>query len=74
MHCADPVVSLYDPAAQTAHVPPSWPEYPVLHLQEVLTELTAGEAELVGQLDSVPDLQYVFSTHGIQIVPPWYHE
>jgi hypothetical protein len=30
---ADPVDSLYFPASHGAHVPPSGPEYPALHLQ-----------------------------------------
>ena len=32
---AEPTTSLYDPATQTEHVPPSGPEYPVLQTQIV---------------------------------------
>lgn len=35
MHPALPDVSLYSPAAQALHAPPSGPVYPTLHLQSV---------------------------------------
>ncbi len=38
-HCDAPVNTLYVPAMHGAHVPPSGPEYPALHLQ-------AGNAKL----------------------------
>jgi hypothetical protein len=48
-HCwqlALPFPSLYSPAWQIKHGPPSLPEYPALHLQSVATVEPACESEL----------------------------
>jgi hypothetical protein len=36
---ADPTLVLYVPAPHAEHVVPSWPVYPLLHLQSVLSSL-----------------------------------
>ena len=57
VHMAFPMTSLYFPATQPVHVPPTGPEKPVLQRQEVCAGLEAGENEFNAQvrhtLDSV---------------------
>ena len=50
MHADAPVKSLYVPAMHGAHVPPSGPEYPALHLQAVNAALCPGEVAFPGQV------------------------
>ena len=53
MHIALPVVDLYFPAAQAAHVPPSGPVYPALHVQAVTAELCPRALVLTGHCKHV---------------------
>ena len=48
MHCDAPVNTLYVPAPHGAHVPPSGPEYPALHLQASNAELPVSESAFAG--------------------------
>ena len=48
-----PLLGLYLPAMQVKHVSASWPENPLLHLQELLYVLYASDHEFVGQLRHV---------------------
>ena len=48
MHWDAPVKSVYFPAMHGAHVPPSGPEFPVLHLQAANAVLCSFELALSG--------------------------
>jgi hypothetical protein len=53
MHCDAPVNTLYVPAIHGAHVPPSAPEYPALHLQAANSVLCSFELALSGHVRHV---------------------
>ena len=53
MHCDAPVNTLYVPAPHGAHVPPSGPEYPALHLQAANAALCSFELALSGHVRHV---------------------
>ena len=48
MHWDGPIDTLYVPAMHGAHVPPSGPEFPVLHLQAANAVLCSFELALSG--------------------------
>jgi hypothetical protein len=48
LHATEPVMSLYFPATQNMHGPPSGPVKPLLQVQAVMLELVEGELERVG--------------------------
>ena len=64
----DPKSDLYVLEPQVMHVPPSWPEYPGLHLQAVTEILIAGELEYDGQLmhSTEPSELYVPAPQSVQ--------
>ena len=53
MHADAPVNTLYFPASHGAHVPPSGPEYPALHLQAANAELCPCEVAFPGHVRHV---------------------
>ncbi len=53
MHSDGPVKSLYFPSSHGAHVPPSGPEYPALHLQDVNAVLCSSELAFPGHVEHV---------------------
>ena len=53
LHCNGPGNTLYVPAPHGAHVPPSGPEYPALHLQAANAALCSFELALSGHVRHV---------------------
>ncbi len=63
----DPLTSLYFPATQPEHTPPSGPVNPALQVQAVTVTLPDGELELPGHTEHVAEVlapipaEYVFT-------------
>ena len=72
---ADPTLVLYVPAPHAEHVVPSWPVYPLLHLQSVLSSLAALDCMFAAHpthtlLVAATAVEYVFAKQFVHATEP----
>jgi hypothetical protein len=72
LHAADPLASLYVPAAQGTHVPPSAPVYPASQVQSVCDPPPAAAREFAGHKlqFGLPSNDHCPSGHGRHVSLP----